>query len=513
MRLGLRWQILVSLVLIMVATVLLVSLATVGLTGRTMEAQEQRTAERLARIAVTTMGSALRTDIEFSDEYNRENLQRLCELFSGQFDGTRVSVMAATEGAGLMRVVASHPAEPEELANEIEVLVARASGRLLSGISTSAEVRQVDVYAPIRLQETTVAVLRLQYPLAEVQQTVAASQQLILLYIGLDALFIIVLGLFISTRVIVRPVQAISAATERVASGDLGTSIATDAANELGDLARNFELMVAKLRENRDAMNRQVEELAESKAVLERTQDELVRSEKLATVGGLAAGIAHEIGNPLAAVIGLLEFLQDREGLDDADLDDLLGRIDGEIERISGIINDLLDYARVGNDIQVPFDVRGPLETAVQLCSHHPKARSLRVELPPAGSELVVGSENRLVQVVLNLLLNAGDARPDGSVTVSFEQEAREGGGGVRISVEDDGPGISEAALGQIFEPFFTTKGPGQGTGLGLAMSQRIIEQMRGEIWAENTGHGAAFHVWLPSPASDAEIDGPNERA
>lgn len=503
MRLGLRWQILVSLVLIMVATVLLVSLATVGLTGRTMESQERRTAERLARIAVTTMGSSLRTDLEFSDAYHQENLQRLCELFSGQFDGTRVSVMAESERGAPMQVVASHPAAPEDISNEIEVLVARASGRLLSGIGTVNGVRQVDVYAPIRQQERTVAVLRLQYPLAEVQQTVAASQQLILLYMGLDAIFIIVLGLFISTRFIVRPVQAISAATERVASGDLGTSIATSASNELGDLARNFEKMVVKLRENRDALNRQVSELADSKAALERTQDELVRSEKLATVGGLAAGIAHEIGNPLAAVIGLLEFVQDREGLDDADVDDLLGRIDREVERISSIINDLLDYARVGNDVQSPFDVRGPLETAIQLCSHHPKTRSLTVSLESEGSAIVVGSESRLVQVVLNLLLNAGDASPRGRVSVRFASDFREAVMGVRVSVVDDGPGISQAAIRQIFEPFFTTKGPGQGTGLGLAMSQRIIEQMRGEIWAENVEDGAAFHVWLPSPQED----------
>jgi signal transduction histidine kinase len=502
-RLGLRWQILVSLVTIMVATVLLVSLATVGLTGRTMEAQERRTAERLARIAVSTMGSALRTDLELSDDYHRENLQRLCELFSGQFDGTRVSVMAETEPGGAMRVAASYPLEPAEIPNEIEVLVARASGRLLSGITTSAGVRQVDVYAPIRLQERTVAVLRLQYPLTEVQQTVAAAQQLILLYMALDALLIIVLGLFISTRFIVRPVEAISAATERVASGDLETSIVADASNELGDLARNFERMVIRLRENRDALNRQVSELADSKAALERTQDELVRSEKLATVGGLAAGIAHEIGNPLAAVIGLLEFVQDRDGMAASDVDDLLGRVDREVERISNIINDLLDYARVGNDVQSPFDVRHPLETAIQLCTHHPKTRSLGVTLTNEGSAIVVGSESRLVQVVLNLLLNAGDACPGGEVRVSFKAECRDAGFGVRISVIDDGPGISEVALGQLFEPFFTTKGPGKGTGLGLAMSQRIVEQMRGEIWAENVSQGAAFYVWLPAPPAN----------
>jgi signal transduction histidine kinase len=86
---------------------------------------------------------------------------------------------------------------------------------------------------------------------------------------------------------------------------------------------------------------------------------------------------------------------------------------------------------------------------------------------------------------------------------VSFKAECRDAGFGVRISVIDDGPGISEVALGQLFEPFFTTKGPGKGTGLGLAMSQRIVEQMRGEIWAENVSQGAAFYVWLPAPPAN----------
>lgn len=508
MRLGLRWQILVSLVLIMVATVLLVSLATIGLTARTMEAQERRTAERLARITVTTMGSAIHPDRPLSDGFNSENLQRLCELFSGQFDGTRVAVLAPPTTETSTEVIAAHPRTGGALTNEIEVLVARSSGRLLSRVGTQTGVRQVDVYAPIRIEERTIAVLRLQYPLADVTQTVAASQQMILLYVALDALFIVVLGLFILTRMIVRPVQAISAATERVADGDLGTTLAVGSRNELGDLARNFERMVGRLRENRDELREQLHHLASSNEALERARDELVRSEKLATVGGLAAGIAHEVGNPLAAVIGLLELLKDREGLDPNDIDDLLERTDREIGRISDIINELLDYARVREDSLDPIGIRAPLESAIGLFHHHPRARSLDVKLLSDGDEVVVASENRLVQVFLNLLLNAGDACCGaGTIEISFESVAYEGVAGVRVTVADSGPGIPEGILGSIFEPFFTTKRAGEGTGLGLAMSQRIVEQMRGRIWAENRSEsGASFHVWLPAEVPEGQM-------
>ena len=501
MRLGLRWQILVSLVLIMVATVLLVSLATIGLTARTMEAQERRTAERLARIAVTTMGSAIHPEQPLTEGFNRQNLQRLCELFSGQFDGTRAAVVIPPTPESTAVVVAAHPRAHGALTNEIEVLVARSSGRLLSRVDTQDEVRQVDVYAPIRLQERTIAVLRLEYPLAEVTQTVAASQQMILLYVALDALFIVVLGLFILTRMIVRPVQAISAATERVAGGDLETTLAVASRNELGDLARNFERMVGKLRGNRDELQAQLRDLAASNEALERARDELVRSEKLATVGGLAAGIAHEVGNPLAAVIGLLELLKDRDELDPKDFDDLLERIDREIGRISDIINELLDYARVRDDRLEAIGIRGPLESAIGLCNHHPRARSLSVQLQDGEDRVVIASENRLVQVFLNLLLNAGDAcGGQGEVEISFEAAAVDDVAGVRVTVSDSGPGIPDESLESIFEPFFTTKGAGEGTGLGLAMSQRIVEQMRGRIWAENRPEGgASFHVWVPS--------------
>ena len=515
MRFGLRWQILVSLVLIMIATVLLVSLATIGLTARTMESQERRTAERLARIAVTTMGSAIHPEHPVGEGFNQENLERLCELFSRQFEGMRVAVMASPTSDTRATVIASFPPGEVSLSNEIEVLVARSSGRLISRISSDNGVRQVDVYAPIRLQERTLAVLRLQYPLAEVGRSVAASQQMILVYVILDAVFIVVLGLLILTRLIVRPVQAISAATERVADGDLGTTLAVRSRNELGDLARNFEGMVRRLRENRDELRLQLNDLTVSNAALERAQDELVRSEKLATVGGLAAGIAHEIGNPLAAVIGLLELLQDRDGMEPDDVDDLLSRIDREIERISAIINELLDYARIRNDDLELVSIRAPLESAIGLCSHHPRTGSLKVELPSEGDAIVLASENRLVQVFLNLLLNAGDAcEGSGRVAIDFEEFEHNGQSGVKVAVRDSGPGIPPEILESIFEPFFTTKGAGEGTGLGLAMSQRIVEQMRGEIWAENGAEaGAVFSVWIPSEeAGDLPVSGAPER-
>ena len=119
-------------------------------------------------------------------------------------------------------------------------------------------------------------------------------------------------------------------------------------------------------------------------------------------------------------------------------------------------------------------------------------------------SPVVLASENRLTQVFLNLFLNAADASEGACVVrISWSSETMEGVPGVRIDVADDGPGIAREVIGHVFEPFFTTKGPGAGTGLGLAMSQRIVGEYRGRLWVDSEpGEGATFHVWLPAPAA-----------
>src|SRR5690606_4212764 len=135
--------------------------------------------------------------------------------------------------------------------------------------------------------------------------------------------------------------------------------------NEIGALAQNFEVMVERLRAARDAADLRVAELEASRAALERARDDLVFSAKMASVGELAAGVAHEIGNPLAAMMGLVELLADREGLSDAEVDDLVARVDREIARIHAIIDGLLGYARVADVAPEVIDIADPVASAV----------------------------------------------------------------------------------------------------------------------------------------------------
>jgi len=510
MRFGLRFQILISLIVLMVISVVLVSFGILRLTERHVERQAEDTAVRIARIAATTMAMALDRSAPLDEGYNAENLRRLCALFSQQFSATRMAVVTLSE-AGDLVVAAAYPPSFNESANDIEFLVTRASGEPLVRVTTTAgNVREVDAFVPIESEPgDVVAVLRFEFPLGDVQRVMAWSQQRLVVYVVLAALLIMMTGYFLLTRLIVRPLVAISLATDQVAEGNLEVDVAVRTQNEIGNLGRNFAHMLGRLREGRDALEQRVSDLAESSAALERAQGHLVHSEKMAILGVLAAGIAHEVGNPLAAVIGLIALLEDRDGLDEEDVDDLLARVDRELARIHTIIADLLDYARVSEARSVALDVREPLRAAVGLCAHHPRARDLQISFDEeTGPGVVFADHNRLVQVLLNLLLNAADATGGaGLVRVDWRPAVEQGVEGVVIRVQDDGPGIEQSLISNIFDPFVTTKGPGKGTGLGLAISQRIIEQVQGKLSVESSRPGATvFAVWLPGPSPSAQV-------
>jgi two-component system NtrC family sensor kinase len=216
-------------------------------------------------------------------------------------------------------------------------------------------------------------------------------------------------------------------------------------------------------------------------------------------VGRLAAGIAHEVGNPLGAVTGYAELARDRVRTGDlSGAADFIARIGSEALRIDGIVRDLLDLARPAEPALHPTDVAAPLEAALRLARMQPRFRSVTVDVALADAlPPVLADARRLSQVFLNLLLNAGDATGGaGRVRV----EAGRDGALVQVRVSDDGPGIAEADLPRIFEPFFTTKGSGRGTGLGLAVSQGIVESFGGELRAANgSSGGAVFTLVLPA--------------
>ncbi len=272
-------------------------------------------------------------------------------------------------------------------------------------------------------------------------------------------------------------------------------------ARELVELASSVRSMAETLISEEAKLILKVEELTQ-------TQAQLVRSERMASVGRLAAGVAHEIGNPIAALMGMQDLLLDGDSPPETQRD-FLQRMRRETQRIHTVVRDLLDFARPeGRPADeggppAPADVRAAIDDVAALVRTQKDFRDLRVEVDVAGAPLVALPAAQLTQVLLNLVLNAGAAiasgrRPEGRVTVRARAEPDRGR--VRIEVEDDGPGVATAVRERLFEPFVTTKEVGEGTGLGLAVCRGVVEGAGGDIGLDASYEGGArFYVVLPA--------------
>jgi signal transduction histidine kinase len=339
-----------------------------------------------------------------------------------------------------------------------------------------------------------------------------ALVRLFALYTGIVALALLVFAYISMTRLVVHPIDRLSRAARRVAEGARGLEAPRQGARELTDLGASLEQMTARLRADEEALRAKIVEAERYAEDLARAQERLVRSERLASVGRLAAGLAHEIGNPVAAILGFEELLLGG-GLDRAEERDFLLRMKGETERIHRILRDLLDFARPAvparaGEPEAAGDVREAVDDVLKLVRPQRAFRDVDL-LAEVAADMprVTLSHQGIQQVLLNLLLNAADAAGSdagragraggrGRVTV----RAMRAEGKVRVEVEDDGPGIEPEVQGRLFEPFVTTKAVGEGTGLGLAVCRGLVEAVGGTIGVEAAGErGARFVIELPA--------------
>lgn len=313
-------------------------------------------------------------------------------------------------------------------------------------------------------------------------------------------------GLF--RRRILRPIAELERGTRELADGHFEVRLEDGAANELGALARQFDDLAAALETYRARNDQQLADLRRINEDLGRTRKELVFAEKMATVGRLAAGVAHEVGNPLAAIIGFVDLLDDDDG---TLAEDLLPRIRAELDRIHHIIRELLSYARptdAAPEALEAVDVEVPLVAAQRLVEVQPRFKRVRFDLQvDDGLPQVLAHERRLQQVLLNLFVNAAEAMDHGGRIRVRAALAESSDQHVQIEVQDEGPGLPPTVAAHVFEPFFTTKEVGQGTGLGLSVSLRLMEAMNGaltfrtpDLAPEDSmmAGGATFVVTLP---------------
>jgi Signal transduction histidine kinase len=292
-------------------------------------------------------------------------------------------------------------------------------------------------------------------------------------------------------RSISRPLERITVAAVRVTKGAYGTEVDLRKSNdEIGLLAESFNEMSRK-------MANDIEQL-------QKLNEQLIRTEKLAAMGTLAAGVAHEVNNPLASISSLIQMIQRRPNLDD-DTKEKLKLISTQITRITQVTRDMMDFARLRPAARTEVDVHSVLETSLRLASFDKSFQRLRLTKNFAENlPRILADGDQLQQVFLNILLNARDAMPEGGeIFLETRRDANE----VKIEIADTGPGIDSKDLKKVFDPFFSTKPTGKGTGLGLAVCYGIVTAHGGRIEVSSNGEGTKFTVILPIENSAANGD------
>ncbi len=362
---------------------------------------------------------------------------------------------------------------------------------IISPIHNEPSCAEADCHAHPATQ-TVLGVLDVTVSLEGVQEEMAASRNKAILLTALTIFSTSLVGSLLFHNRVGRPVTELALATRRVADGDLTTALEANRHDELGDLQRSFNDMTSRLAE---------------------TQSQLYQSNKMASVGRLAAGIAHEINNPLTGVLTFSSLLL-RQAPPDSELQEGLETIVSETKRCRDIVKELLDFSRQVPPHKTDLDLNQVVETALDIVDHQFTVNNIKVTRGLAETLPKVRADaNKMGQVLLNLLVNAADAVEPGAGEIFVGTDVKEISGRpfVEIKVADNGQGIPESEQSQIFEPFFTTKETG--TGLGLAVVWGIVSEHGGTISVSSKpARGTTFSVRIPTAASleDLKEDGPD---
>lgn len=337
-------------------------------------------------------------------------------------------------------------------------------------------------------------------------------------YITILGTVFVVLGatvplFFWLARGVFAPLETMTRTMRKVEAGDLDARIGDISRHdEIGEVAMHLDTLLDQISERdhklrawadelNDRVERRTDELRRANAKLEATFQQLVLSEKLASIGEITAGVAHEINNPVAVIQGNVDVMRETLGQNAGEVTTELNLIDRQVMRISSIVGKLLQFARPGefSGTSATCDPAQVLRDCLVLVEHEMRNREIEIVTDLRPTPPVTIDQGELQQVVINLLINARQAMGDHgrlSLTIRTGRSGRKDG--VAIIVADTGPGVPRDKIDAVFDPFFTTR-LGEGTGLGLSISQTLITRAGGTIGLRNRApHGAEFTIWLP---------------
>ncbi|HTF33950.1 MAG TPA: ATP-binding protein [Myxococcota bacterium] len=365
---------------------------------------------------------------------------------------------------------------------------------------------------------------------ASLQRGLAPSAVALTVLIGDLAIFLVFGATLLRGRVVM-PLRRLATAARAIADGARGARVPVEGAREAAEVAAAFNEMTSALERREEALTKAVADLREANRSLRVAEAGLARAERLAAVGRLAAGVAHEVGNPMGALLSFLDLAGRDPGLSGA-AQSHLERARQQVERVRTILRQLLDFSRPPRAQLAPTDLTAVAEEVLALVRAQRRYDGVNFSVEREGEPpLALADASSVAQILLNLVLNAGDAvggtgkepgTPPRSSRVSARvrsaalvRRAADGPGEVPSRVRadavecvvcDNGPGIAPEDRERIFDPFFTTKPPGEGTGLGLANALRLAEEQGGvlELEEPRNGSGACFVLRLPAAAASA---------
>jgi len=347
--------------------------------------------------------------------------------------------------------------------------------------------------------------------LTGVYEVLKRTQYVLLIYILVNTVVFTLIGFYRMTRISVRPLQKLVKRAEEYQDDNEMFFLSESEDNEFSKLSKALNRMLGHIAEDKEKLQSAVASLEKANYELKQAQKDIIRAEKLASVGRLSAGIAHEIGNPIGIINGYLELLKGND-ISNTDREEFLQRTEAELKRIDTIIRQLLDFSRPSVEDVKAVSVHEIIEDTIGASRFHPLMSDIDLDLKLfAENDMVMADPNQLRQIFLNLIINAADAilsskdPSKGRISITSDvpknirNDSAEAMDVLRIDYMDNGIGIAETDLGNIFDPFFTTKAYGKGTGLGLSVCFMIVEKMGGKIQASSReNQGTTISVYLP---------------
>ncbi|WP_419661290.1 two component system sensor histidine kinase [Desulfosarcina variabilis str. Montpellier] len=377
---------------------------------------------------------------------------------------------------------------------------------------------------PVKSKGHTIAAGGVEFSLTEQYRDFNRIQKIALVFVIVVSFLFALIGNQQLLRLYYRPLKRLANLAETFRDEENLFFSVRKEDNEFSVLSSSLNKMLNRIAEDKKVLKDTIGSLRNANKELKKAQNDVIRAEKMASVGRLTSGIAHEIGNPIGIVLGYLDLLKQSD-LSADDRIDFIDRSEKEITRINNIIRQMLDMSRSSPGETKPVSMHQLLKDLVSVFSYQSAAAHINIHLSlGAMNDIVFADPDQLRQVFLNILLNAVDevnahCADDAWIRIITEQSGLEtneshlsGQAAITVTIEDSGPGIDPSHLPRIFDPFYTTKEPGKGTGLGLSVSFMIIERLGGHISVDqHAASGAAFHVVLPSFTMDNDDHCPED--